>query len=311
MTYPPNLTGRNALVTGASRGIGRAIAQRLASAGATVVVTARSLDKSVAHERNKPDKPLAGTLRETVGLIEKTGGKAVPLAADLENPEQRAALVARAEEAAGPITILINNAGFARLEIVERMSLEIFDRTVDNYLRTAFVLSKAVIPSMKARGGGWIVNISSVAALPPIRPYPKVDPEEIRTDGGVYGGVIYGAVKSGLNRFTQGLAEELVGYNVAVNVVGPSTFIRTPGAAEYLPPHMAGEDPAYFAETVLALCHLPAAERTGLITYSMHYPHDEKLAVWSLDGKTRLPDAEIPSISHPSVVPAGDGKAYG
>src|SRR5271167_747464 len=92
----PNLTGKIALVTGASRGIGRAIAQRLASAGATVVVTARSVDKEVAGKR-----------------FEAAGGRAVAIGADLEDTEACKGLVSKAASAAGGLDILVNNAGYA------------------------------------------------------------------------------------------------------------------------------------------------------------------------------------------------------
>ena len=293
------LSGRIALVTGASRGIGRYIAQRLSAAGATVIVTARSLDQSVARERLRPDRVVPGTLSETVALIEQTGGNAMAIVADLLNPVQRDTLLARAAAGVGPIDILINNAGSGRLALVEQMPLDLFDLTLEQYLRVPFILCKAVIPGMKARGGGWIVNISSVSALPPPRPFTA----EISTGGRT----AYAAIKCALNRFTQGLAEELVSYNIAVNAVAPSTGIRTPGAAELIPPDYPTEDPAYLAEAVLAMCHLSAAERTGLVAHSMHYVHHEKLPVMSLDGTRRMPDLLPPDISHHKIEPAGHG----
>lgn len=99
------LAGKIALVTGGSRGIGRAIAQRLATVGATVVVIARSLDQAKAEP---------GTLMETVTSIEANGGRAIALAADLESAEDRKALIPRAVEAAGGLDILVNNAGYAK-----------------------------------------------------------------------------------------------------------------------------------------------------------------------------------------------------
>jgi len=297
------LRGRVALVTGASRGIGRYLAQRLASAGATVVVTARSLDKSVAHERFRPERLLPGTLTETVALIERAGGKAVPVVADLLDPPQRDALIEHAVQAAGQIDILINNAGFCVFSPIEQMTLEVFDQTVDQYLRVPFVLAKAVVPAMKTRRAGWIVNISSAGAVPPRRPFTYMN--RIR------GNTIYAAVKAAVNRFSQGLAEELVSFNIAVNAVAPSTSILSPGSGELTPTGVATEDPAYMAATVLAMCHLPAAERTGLVAYSMHYPHDEQIPVMSLDGTTRLPDLPPPPHSYPNILPAGDGRAFG
>jgi 3-oxoacyl-[acyl-carrier protein] reductase len=297
------LAGRTAMVTGASRGIGRYIAQRLAAAGATVVAVARSMDQSVARERYTPERIMPGTLTETVALIEAAGGKAIALGCDLLDPAQRNSLIMRAADAAGPIDILINNAGFCVFAPIEEMSASVFDQTFDQYVRVPFALSKAAIPSMKARGAGWIVNISSTNALAPRRPFTN----KMRSAGST----AYSAAKAALNRLTQGLAEEVVGYNIAVNAVAPSTAILSPGAAELTPAGYATEDPAYMAATVLAMCHRPAAERTGLIAYSMHYAHDEKIPVTSLDGTTRLPDLPAPPHSHPRIEAAGSGRAFG
>jgi len=288
------LRGKVALVTGASRGIGRAIAQRFASAGATVVVTARSVDKPAGGIRFNTVKTVPGTLSETVALIEQAGGKAIPLAADLDNPADRDSLVDRAVKAAGRLDILVNNAGFADYGRAEDLSLETFDRTIEHYFRVPFVLCQKAIPHMKAQGAGWIVNVGSVTALAPTKPYA-----DYQKAGGE---LIYAACKAALNRFTQGLAAELVDANIAVNEVGPSTAIRTPGASELIPEDFPTEDVEYLAETALALAHRPAAERTGLITYSMHYPYDNNLTVHTLDGLGTLPRREPPAWSHPGIV---------
>ncbi len=286
---PQLLQGKTALVTGSSRGIGRAIAQRLASAGATVVVTGRSLKQSAKEP---------GTLAETVALIEGSGGRAIALAADLEDPRERDSLVARAVEAAGGLDILVNNAGYADYARVEQMPLATFERTVEHYLRSPFVLAQAAIPIMKQHGAGWIVNVGSVTACPPFKPY-----DWFSVNGGA---AVYAAVKAALGRFTQGLAAELLESNIAVNWVGPSTAIRTPGASRYIPQDYPSEDVAYLAEVALALCHLPAAQRTGLLAYSMHFPAAMDLPVYSLDGRERLPDAQIPAHSHPAINPRGE-----
>ena len=289
----PSLAGKVALVTGASRGIGRAIAQRLASAGATVVITARSMDSEATSIRADAKKIVPGTLAETVALIEAAGGKAIAIAADLEKPEQRDSLVDRAVAAAGGLDILVNNAGYADYGRMEYMSLETFDRTIEHYFRVPFVLCKAAIPHMKPKGAGWIVNVGSVTALPPGKPYA----DYVKAGGEL----IYASCKAALNRFTQGLAAELLDYNIAVNVIGPSTAIRTPGASDLIPEGYDTEDPAYLAEAALALCYLPAAERSGLVTYSMHYPHHLNIQVKSLDGKSDLPHKTPPDWAHPLI----------
>lgn len=290
------LSGKTALVTGSSRGIGRAIAQRLAAEGATVVVTARSYEPS-ASTRAGSTVAIPGTIGETIELIETSGGRAFGVATDLEDSDQRDRLVDEVLQRTGRIDILVNNAGFADYSVIEDMSLETFDRTVEHYLRTPFVLTRAAIPHMRKQGGGWIVNIGSVTGVAPVRPY--------RDYNKTSGDVIYASCKAALHRFTQGVAAELVDDNIAVNCVGPSTAIRTPGAAQLIPEAFPTEPVEYLAETVLAMCHVPAAERTGLVAFSLHYPWSQKLVVHSLDGSAVLPPLEPPATANPNVLPAG------
>lgn len=287
------LAGKVALVTGSSRGIGRAVAQRLASAGATVVVTGRSAQVATSGIRFGTAQAMSGTLAETVALIEAAGGKAIAIAADLENPDDRDTLISRVSTATGGLDILVNNAGFADYARLEDMSLDTFDRTLDHYLRTPFRLSQQAIALMRARGQGWIVNIGSVTAYPPTRPFADYNKAG--------GDTVYAAVKAALHRMTQGLAAGMVDHGIAVNCVAPSTAIRTPGADALIPAEYPTEDVAYLAETVLAMCHLPAAERTGLVAFSMHYPWHTHLPVFTLDGTTELPRCEPPAWSHPST----------
>ncbi len=129
---------------------------------------------------------------------------------------------------------------------------------------------------MRKQGAGWIVNIGSVTGVAPVRPYREYN----KTSGDV----VYASMKAALHRFTQGVAAELLDANIAVNCVGPSTAVRTPGAAQLIPDSFPTEPVEYLAETVLAMCHLPAAERTGLVAFSLHYPWSQQLPVHSLDG---------------------------
>jgi NAD(P)-dependent dehydrogenase (short-subunit alcohol dehydrogenase family) len=290
------LSGKTALVTGSSRGIGRAIAQRLAAEGATVVVTARSYEPSQSL-RWGSSAALPGTIGETVELIETAGGHAIGMAADLENSVERDNLVQRVVDSTGRLDILVNNAGFADYSVVEDMSLDTFDRTVEHYLRVPFVLSKAVLPHMRQQGAGWIVNIGSVTGVAPVRPYREYN----KTSGDV----VYASMKAALHRFTQGIAAEVLDTNIAVNCVGPSTAVRTPGAAQLIPDSFPTEPVEYLAETVLAMCHRPAAERTGLVAFSLHYPWSAQLPVHSLDGATVLPPLEPPATANPNILPLG------
>jgi NAD(P)-dependent dehydrogenase (short-subunit alcohol dehydrogenase family) len=290
------LSGRTALVTGSSRGIGRAVAQRLAAEGAVVAVTARSYEPSPSVRAGQATA-LPGTIGETIELIEAAGGKAFGIAADLEDAEQRAALVDQVIERTGRIDILVNNAGFADYSIIEDMPMDTFDRTVEHYLRTPFVLTQAAVPHMRNQGAGWIVNIGSVTGLAPVRPYREYNKSS--------GDVIYASMKAALHRFTQGVAAELLDTNIAVNAVGPSSAVRTPGAASLIPDTFPTEPVEYLAETVLAMCHRPAAERTGLVAFSLHYPWSQGLPVHSLDGRDLLPPLEPPASANPNILPAG------
>ncbi|CAB1368750.1 SDR family NAD(P)-dependent oxidoreductase [Denitratisoma oestradiolicum] len=285
----PRLDGKIALVTGASRGIGRAVAQRLAAAGATVVVSARSLDTAGAY---------AGTLKETIALIETAGGRALPLVADLENPSQLGDLVGRAAALAGGLDILVHSGGKASYAPLSTMPEEMFENTIGHYLRAPFRLVQQAVPEMRKRGGGWIVTLGSVTALPPGRPYD---------DWAKHGGAtVYAAIKAAVHRMNQGLAAELLDDNIAVNTLAPSTAIRTPGAIDLIPENYPSERVEYIAETALALCHLPAAQRTGMTAYSLHFPLAHKLPVYTLDGRELLPPPVIPPYAHSLISASGE-----
>ena len=290
------LIGKTALVTGSSRGIGRAVAQRLAAEGATVVVTARSRQAS-ASIRNGRASTVPGSLDETVELIENVGGNAIAIPADIDDPHDLDRLVGEVVDRTGRLDILVNNAGFADYALVKEMAAATFDRTVNHYLRVPFILSQLAIPHMRRQGRGWIVNIGSSTGMAPIRPF--------RDYNKTSGDVVYASMKAALHRFTQGLAAETLDDDIAVNAVGPSTAILTPGAAALIPDGYETEPVEYLAETVLAMCHVPAADRTGHVAFSLHYPWSTGLPVMTLDGSTELPRRQPPEWANPNIRPEG------
>jgi 3-oxoacyl-[acyl-carrier protein] reductase len=185
-----DLGGHIALVTGASRGIGAAVAVRLAAAGASVAVNYR--------ER-------ADDAQAVVAKIAASGGRAVAIAADVSQSAGVAAMVGRVTEALGPIDILINNAGMAIVRGVDDLTEAEFDLTISVNLKSAFLCTQAVLPAMRARQWGRIVNISSGAA---------------RGAGAI--GVHYNASKAGMEGLTRGYAARLVKEGITVNAVAPS-----------------------------------------------------------------------------------------
>jgi citronellol/citronellal dehydrogenase len=205
------LKGRTALVTGASRGIGEAIAVRLAMEGAKVVVSARTAEAG--------ESKLPGTLHDTIDRIRRLGGQAAFVKADLSDAADRERLVAEAAALFGPIDILVNNAAVTFFIPVETFPKKRFDLMMEVQVWAPFHLSQLVLPSMRERKAGWIVNISSPAGLHPKPPYSRRG-----------GGTVYGMCKAALERFTTGLASEVYDDGIAVNVVSPG-LVDTPGVA--------------------------------------------------------------------------------
>ena len=246
------LSGQVAVVTGASRGIGEYIARRYAMEGAKVVVSARS----VAPE----DHYLPGSINETVQAINAAGGEAIAVKADLALEEDRQNLITAAEAAYGPVDILVNNAAVTWFMPVKEFSEKRFRIMMDVQVWAPFELTQLCLPSMIERGGGWILNISSHAAIHPQATAP-----------GGHGGTVYGMCKAALERFTTGLAQELHGTGVGVNVISPG-LVATPGVVHHKLINESNKDRVtpveHMAEACLRLCHGDANEITGRIDYA-------------------------------------------
>jgi 3-oxoacyl-[acyl-carrier protein] reductase len=190
MTGMPDMKGRIALVTGASRGIGAAIALALAESGAAVAVNYR--------ER-------AADADAVVADIKNRGGRAIAVAADVAQGAAVAKMVEHVASALGPIDILVNNAGVAIVRGIDDLTESDFDATIAVNLKSAFLCTRAVLPSMRAKKWGRIVNISSGAA---------------RGAGAI--GPHYNASKAGMEGLTRGYAARLVKEGITVNAVAPS-----------------------------------------------------------------------------------------
>jgi citronellol/citronellal dehydrogenase len=202
------LKGKVGIVTGASRGIGKAIAIGLAKNGMNVVVAARS--------ESERDERLPGTIHETVRQIELEGGKALAVRCDVTNEESVAGLIERSLARFGQIDALVNNAGIAFPSSVVDMPVKRWELVFRVNLTGAFLCARAVLPIMIKKGRGSIINISSLAA-------------NERDGGTVSTGLAYGVAKAGLDRFTWGLAAEVGRWNVAVNCIKPHRVIKTEG----------------------------------------------------------------------------------
>jgi citronellol/citronellal dehydrogenase len=250
------LAGRVAIVTGASRGIGAAIARRLATAGAAVAVAARTEVES--------DDRLPGTIHDTVAAIAAAGGRALAIPADLASPVDRRRLVATAEAELGPVDVLVNNAAVTWFVPVADFPMRRLDVMFDVQVRAPFELAQLVLPGMRERGGGWILNISSGAARHPQGPpYPP---------GWSRGGTVYGMCKAAIERFSTGLAAEVHDAGIAVNALSPSRVVATPGVVVHglIPPgeEDRAEPVEMMAEAALALCSGDPRTLTGRIAYS-------------------------------------------
>jgi len=253
MALTDSLEGKVVLVTGASRGIGEAFALRFARAGASVGITART-----EHEG---DHRFAGSLDSTVRQIRDTGGTACAVAGDLSSSDERERIVAEISAELGPIDILVNNAAITYFAPVDNFDLNRWQLMFDVQVLGPFHLAQLVLPQMRSTGAGWILNISSPAALHPVGP-PYFSG----------GGTVYGMCKAALERFSTGLAAELYDDNIAVNSLAPTGLVVTPGVKHHQLdqriPVERHEDVAVIAEAAFLLCSRSPHELTGRIAFS-------------------------------------------
>ncbi len=266
--------GRRALVTGASRGIGAGIAERLAAEGADVVITARTLEK---HDH------LAGSLVETSARLATYGTTVGMVVADLTNEEDRARIVPEAEEQlGGPVEILVNNAAAAIYMPMAAFPLKRRRLIFEANVHAPLDLAQAVIPGMQAAGEGWIVNLSSGSAK-----HWDGPPFALGSQGTTI--TVYGASKAALNRITNGLGAELHGTGIRVNTVEPRAAVLSEGAAQLVGGTLRAdqiESMEEMVEGVMALCDC-SPDVTGRVTVSLDLIAEGGLTVHGLDGAPR------------------------
>jgi len=232
MSEARELDGKIALVTGAARGIGRAVALELARRGARVAVN---------YAKSESD---ADTLLKEIAAF---GGCAIKVQADVSDPAQCDALLKEISRQWGEVEILVNNAGVGRETRFEGIGFDQWRRTLEVNLNSVYLLTHAVLPAMRSRRFGRIVNVGSLA--------------------GLTGGVVaadYAASKAALIGFTKKLARELVGSGVSINVVAPA-FIATDMSAPVIKNHpgrIVGQ-PEDVSEVVGMLCSLRSSHLSG------------------------------------------------
>ena len=250
------LDGRVAIVTGASRGLGRDVALALAAEGAAVAAVARTEAEGQSR--------IPGTLADTVAAIEERGGRAIAVRADVSREDEIAQAVQRTLDAFGQLDILVNNAGILVPGTILAMQPKHWELALRVNLTGPFLACRAALPHLAAKGGGHIINVSSRGAIGP-GPGPYSAPS--------LGGTSYGTTKAALERFTQGLASEVYTDRISVNALSPTAPIWSEGGHYFRQasgePNYSGwrKSGAIFADAAVLICLQELGGFTGRILY--------------------------------------------
>lgn len=268
----PNERRAVALVTGASRGIGAGLAQRLAAEGCAVACVARTLTDADSH--------LNGSLTATVEKLRAAGGVAHPIVADLSDPDFDAAgVIEEAEATLGPLDYLVNNAAAAFYPSYLEMPRKRIEISFRVNVLAPWLLAQAAVPGMLERGRGSVLNLTSQTAVLPDGP-----PFAVSSQTG--GATAYGGSKAWLNRATVGAAAELYGTGVSLNCLTPDVAVATEGSEALvdLSGHLV-EPIDTMAEAGWALLTGDPSRYTGRVEYSLSFLHRERRPVRSLDAE--------------------------
>jgi citronellol/citronellal dehydrogenase len=236
------LQNKTVLITGGSRGIGKAIALRMAKEGANIAIAAKTAE---------PHPKLEGTIYTAAEEIEKLGGKALPLQCDIRSEEQIEAAINKTVETFGGIDMLVNNASAISLTPTEQTEAKRFDLMMDIEIRGTFFMCKACIPYLKKSGNAHILNLS-----PPLNLNAKWFAQHL----------VYTISKYGMSMIVLGLAEELKQYKIAANALWPKTTIATAAVQNLLGGDFLmqmSRKPEIVADAAYYILGRPSTECTG------------------------------------------------
>jgi citronellol/citronellal dehydrogenase len=272
------LQGRVAIITGASRGIGRAIALGLARQGCGVVIAAKTTE---------PTNKLPGTIYTVAAEAEALGGQALPVRVDVRDEAQLEALVAVTLERFGRVDLLVNNAGALHWQSILDTPAKRFDLVMAVNARAAFLCCRAVLPAMIRQRWGHIVNMS-----------PPLDLTMVP------GRIAYAISKLGMTLLTHGLAEEVRAYNIAVNSLWPVTIIESQASINWgLGTPAKWRKPDIVVDCVLRLVHKEPEEVTGRALLDEDFLRGE--GVTEFGGYACVPGTDPPRLAWPGAHPAG------
>ncbi len=247
--------GKVALVTGASRGLGKAIALRFATEGARLAIAARTME---------PDPKYTGSLRQTSEQISAAGAEVVAVQADISKMEEREKLMGEVVEKLGPPDILVNNAAVTFLRPLDEFPDRRARLMIEMHVLAPLHLTQLALPHMRERKRGWILNLTSIAgdriSGPPFSDF------DVSAGFGMYG-----TVKAALDRLTMSLAAELYASGIAVNAAAPFKPVPTEGAGALDLAKEDTEDISLITETVLILCTGDPSKLTGQIAYTQPF----------------------------------------
>ena len=247
--------GRVALVTGGSRGLGKAIASRLAAEGATVAIAARTMD---------PDPKYVGSLNEIKKEIEDDGGRAVAIQVDLSEPEGRERMFDEVLRLVGPPDILVNNAAVTFLRPLDSFPERRARLMMEMHVMAPLHLTQMALPGMRERQRGWVLNVTSVAG-------DHIDGPPFTEFDRTAGFGLYGTCKAALNRLTLSLAAELYDDGIAVNAAAPTNPVATSGAGTLDLAKTDTEDISLITQTAFLLCSGDPKTLTGHIVQTQSF----------------------------------------